>query len=978
MQYGEYLSEDPEYLWEVRIPQTEVNLATQDFSLETRLDQDNRFIYLGKLPDKRWPRTAAIKWHHVTRDQVHEFYTECGLHSKCRHENIIPFIGFCNDGDKLITVTDYASKGSLDRYLKSRYYLSWEKRLEISLGVAKGLKYLQSCLLEDMIVVIRNLMSSNILLDENMEAKICSLKHSRLVSKKEQQAYSFCSAAWTDQYLDPVYAESHLLNPESDVYSLGVILFELMSGTLAGEPKSIGDLKPQFLINLVRQYYDAGLEILKDPRISDHIDRRSFSLFKEIAYKCLSLNIKERPSIDMIIEKIEEALRIHREDVYSVNTIGSHQGKRFNISPFEMNLISKYDHRTNHGQLPERFQNRKPFVKEYTKTKSDEFHLEVDMTPNFQHENIVGVLGYYKAILPDSPLTFGLGKIIEKKIVYENAINGSLYSHLESRKKIRCITWAQRLKICLGAARGLKCLHSGIGDQGRLIHRNFSSKKILLDDNMEAKIYDFTKSVLVPRNQQRVYHPMVDPEKERVAPVKFWAYIDPVYRASGFLRTEVDIYPFGNVMFELLAGTTFYESLLQRYVEGTDRATFKLTALVRQYYHTDPFKLVDPDIINQADRQSILKYMELAYNCISFNLKDRPSMNMIVKTIEKLLKFQDKESASTSTIRSLQSEDLKIPLIIAATNEFSPGNKIGSGGFGDVYKGTLTERWQNRTAAIKRLKAEYQKGNDFFRKELEHIFNFHHENVVPFICYCDEGNEMIIVTEYAANGSLDDHLEDSNKRSRLTWEQRLKICLGAAKGLQHLHLGNGDGNKLIHRDVKSNNILLDENTEAKICDFGMSRSAPTNQATDTGLHIGIGGTEYYIDPIYRETWKLRAESDVYSFGVVLFELLTGKMAYKLLPSEDGKTDQLFIYVVRRLKGSIGDQLIDPLIKDEADDRSILAFQDIAYECISLNYKKRPTMDKIIDRIEEALEYQFRVMFHYVCDMSGPFVMLYCL
>lgn len=332
---------------------------------------------------------------------------------------------------------------------------------------------------------------------------------------------------------------------------------------------------------------------------------------------------------------------LQKQNVYSVNTIGSHQGqneKRFNISPFEMNLISKYDHRTNHGQLPERFQNRKPFVKEYT--NSDEFHLEVDMTRTFQHENIVGVLGYYKAILPDSPLTFGLGKIIEKKIVYEYVTNGSLYSHLQSREKIRCITWAQRLKICLGAARGLKCLHSGIGDQGRLIHRNFSSEKILLDgDNMEAKIYDFTKSVLVPRNQQQVYHPMVDPEKERVAPVRFWAYIDPVYRASGFLRTEVDIYPFGNVMFELLAGNTLYESLLQRYV-GTDRATFKLTTLVRQYYHTDPYKLVDPDIINQADPQSILKYMELAYKCISLNLKDRPSMNTIAKTIEKLLIFQ--------------------------------------------------------------------------------------------------------------------------------------------------------------------------------------------------------------------------------------------------------------------------------------------------------------------------------------------------
>ncbi|KAI3826966.1 hypothetical protein L1987_01027 [Smallanthus sonchifolius] len=304
---------------------------------------------------------------------------------------------------------------------------------------------------------------------------------------------------------------------------------------------------------------------------------------------------------------------------------------------------------------------------------------------------------------------------------------------------------------------------------------------------------------------------------------------------------------------------------------------------VRKYHHANPKRLVDFDIRDQVDNKSLLAYIEVAYKCISFNLKDRPSMNTIVKTIEKLLSFQMNGSASTSSIRSIQAEkieDFKIPLevIKMATEDFSSETHIGYGGFGIVYKGELSERWQNRTAAIKRLK---EAGNDEFHKELQLIFNFSHENIIPFIGYCDEENEMIIVTEYR----------------------------------------------------------------------------PRNQATDTGLYTGVGGTEYYIDPVYRESGKLRTASDVYSFGVVLFEMLSGILAYNPIKSEDGGKLQMLINIVRRYKGALPDELMDPFIKDEIDYRSFFPLQDIAYECINLNYMKRPTMDTIIDRIEEALEYQ---------------------
>ncbi|KAL7617693.1 hypothetical protein Lser_V15G03869 [Lactuca serriola] len=188
-------------------------------------------------------------------------------------------------------------------------------------------------------------------------------------------------------------------------------------------------------------------------------------------------------------------------------------------------------------------------------------------------------------------------------------------------------------------------------------------------------------------------------------------------------------------------------------------------------------------------------------------------------------------------------ENYLIPLeeINLATKNFSLERFIGGGGFDKVYVGELSERWQNRTAAIKRRAPDSYQGEDEFHNELHMILKFKHENIISFIGYCDEADEMIIVYEYATNGSLDHHLQYANKMCDITWTQRLKICLGAAKGLDYLHSGLEEHTRVIHRDFKSANILLDENLVAKICDFGLSKWGPKNQPI-THLNTKVAGT----------------------------------------------------------------------------------------------------------------------------------------
>ncbi|GLJ34401.1 hypothetical protein SUGI_0691600 [Cryptomeria japonica] len=213
-----------------------------------------------------------------------------------------------------------------------------------------------------------------------------------------------------------------------------------------------------------------------------------------------------------------------------------------------------------------------------------------------------------------------------------------------------------------------------------------------------------------------------------------------------------------------------------------------------------------------------------------------------------------------------------------ATNNFSESNAIGSGGYGRVYKAMLPE---GEMVAIKRAQQGSLQGGTEFKNEIELLSRVHHKNLVGLIGFCTEQGEQMLVYEYMPNGTLRENL---NGESKLDWSKRLQIALDCAKGLNYLHeLANPP---IIHRDVKSNNILLDENLNAMVADFGLSKLV-----ADTGVNAGskshvssqVKGTMGYLDPEYYITQQLSKKSDVYSYGIVLLELITGR-----LPIEGGK------------------------------------------------------------------------------------------
>ncbi|MFS8012696.1 putative protein kinase RLK-Pelle-CrRLK1L-1 family [Helianthus anomalus] len=234
--------------------------------------------------------------------------------------------------------------------------------------------------------------------------------------------------------------------------------------------------------------------------------------------------------------------------------------------------------------------------------------------------------------------------------------------------------------------------------------------------------------------------------------------------------------------------------------------------------------------------------------------------------------------------------------------------------------------------------------------EIVMLSSYKHDNLVSLIGFSDESDEKIIVYEHEVRGSLDKYLATTD----LTWVQRLHICLGAARGINYLHCDVGEGHRVLRRNIKSSNLLLNENWEAMISDFGLSKIGPTNQEF-TFLVTNACGTLGYIDPLNATTEVLTKEPDVYSFGVVLFEVLCGRLAViKTFNDERRFLSKLakLHYKERKL-----DEIINPYLRKQMTPKSLRTFSRIAYQCLKNDRKKCPTMGLIVEELQNSLEFQ---------------------
>ncbi|XP_076895128.1 receptor like protein kinase S.2-like [Bidens hawaiensis] len=566
-----------------------------------------------------------------------------------------------------------------------------------------------------------------------------------------------------------------------------------------------------------------------------------------------------------------------------------------------------------------------------------EFKTEIMMLASLKHPNLVSIVGF-------------CDEDEEKIVINKFEANGSLDRYLNDPVKL---TWTQRLHICLDIALALSYVHYDTQRSFSVIHRNIKSSKILLGGKWEAKLSGFGISTMQPAGQR---HDIV---LDNVTGT--FGYVDPSYISSGGVTYKSDVYSFGVVLFEVLTGRKAYIR-----DNGKEKS---LAQLAKSHYENDNLDdIIRPDLRKQMDQGSLKKFSEAAYCCLNEQRSQRPNIDQLIIALEQALELQGGNL-----------NHLCIPLtdIRRATNDFSETCIIGFGGFGKVYKAELEHfddinllvaegnnegvlPKKRSTVAIKRVFSRVDGHQEKFLAEIEMLSKCRHSNIVSLVGFCDEESEMILVFEYMSKGSLDDCLGNA---FNLTWAQRLQLCLDVAHGLNYLHTSTKDKPRIIHRDIKSANILLDDKWVAKIADFGLSNLYKTNQEASTILTNNVAGTSMYLDPEYGRTGRLKTKSDIYSFGVVLFEIMCGKLAYDKTYKEKGLAS-----IVRQcFKEGTLKNLLDPKLK-EADGTistenrgvnqySLDTFLKVAYKCLAKKQSDRPTMDEIVEELVKALNIQ---------------------
>ncbi|KAH1207515.1 putative LRR receptor-like serine/threonine-protein kinase [Glycine max] len=942
-------------------------------------------VYLGYIDDS----PVAVKV--LSPSAVHgfqQFQAEVKLLIRVHHKNLTSLIGYCNEGTNKALIYEYMANGNLQEHLSGKHskstFLSWEDRLRIAVDAALGLEYLQNGCKPP--IIHRDVKSTNILLNEHFQAKLSDFGLSKAIPTDGESLVSTVLAG-TPGTRQKVIRNGNVQEFPSCFSRMSTSCRSHSStGSISiacGAPAGVNFTVPKTGLNYTSDanFINTGVSRTIVPELRDQFQRYVWNLrsFPEGKRNCYKINITRGskyligasflygnydglnmlPQFDLLLGanrwdtvKIKNAsvgryfeiIYVPSLDYVHICMVDTGRGTPF-ISAIELRSLRNDIYETRFGSLEKYTRRDLGSNEDYSYDDVDTWYDNVDKWKqlNFpidadslvQNEYQPPAVVMSTAVTPanvSAPLVISWKPYDPKESFYvymhfteiqvlaknqtrefNITLNGNLWYENESPRYHSVFT-----------------RYTPKGISGKLINFSFvmtetSTLPPIINAIEIYRVKEFPQpdtyqgDVDAITTIKSVYGVTRDWQGDPCCPKDYlWEGLNCTYPVVDSPRIITL-----NLSSSGLSGKI-------------DPSILNLTMLEKLDLSNNSLNGEVPDFLSQ------LQYLKI------LNLENNNLSGSIPSTlVEKSKEEKDQHEVSLQYIEQddsllqFRKQIYSYSDVLKITNNFN--TVVGKGGFGTVYLGHINDT----PVAVKMLSRSSAHGYQQFQAEVKLLMTVHHRNLTSLAGYCNEGTNKGLIYEYMANGNLNEHLSGKHSKTKfLTWEDRLRIAVDAALGLEYLH--NGCKPPIIHRDIKSTNILLNEHFHAKLSDFGLSKIMPTDGVT----HVStvIAGTPGYLDPDYCISNRVTEKSDVYSFGIVLLEIITRQPV--IARSQEN------IHISEWVSSLIAKEdikaIVDSRLGGDFDSNSARKVIKLAMACISPKPNERPMMKIVVTELMETL------------------------